>query len=390
MKRLAVWLLFVVMILASCGVIKVKKPPQRFPTGPLKEFTFEAGNPGEEPAGWKVETFSQPGPPDANANPTAKLALTDAEKNSGDMSAVLRRSDKGIPASARICGHSPFPGQPLRVSAFLKTGEKASASLMVGVTGQTASPLQHVFTPAPKWTEIDIVIVPDTPHPAKGILELCISFSGSGEAVWIDDVTITKAELPASPGPQVQPVLLENLDMERFDRRGNLDIWAGATNAHDFSRREKGELPPGYQLRADRTTKRSGSASLLLTATDIGDNPSRNRVEYCMDPAALLGKTVRVAGWMETDVGEGGGATFGIAGSAMTPEEMKSIPSEELMNRPLEMFYSTVSVFSSIDWTRFEQIGFVASSTKELCLTVGLGQVGSVWLDDVTVEVIEL
>ncbi len=391
MRTRAIALILVTTFLSACGAVKVVKDPEPAPTGPLKTLKFEGGSKGDQVAGWEVVTYGGPeGPSVEGQTPRFKLEYTDSEKRSGEMSALLRPLGKekfpvGTFTDARFCGDAPFPGIATRVSAFIK-GDRGGivrfwvseyASESTGGEDSSGASLQRR---GGDWNKHEVVSLP-TPGQGTtpGRMCLLLGVEGSNRA-WIDDVTFTKLDLATIPAERAQPVPLENLDME-VSQRGTLRNWA--LNA------SLGEPSEGFELVADTSTKRSGRSSLRLTTDVPQQQPPGESADYCFDPNPVLGKTLRIAGWIRADVADREGAMFGVSAFPFSAAEIPTLKPEVVLDRG-DSYSTHVFIRSAVDWTRYEVIAFVPPSTINLCIDIRLDQVGSVWADDLTVEVIDL
>ncbi|HVE76225.1 MAG TPA: hypothetical protein VND22_05610, partial [Actinomycetota bacterium] len=314
---------------------------------------------------------------------------TEDEKRSGKMSALLRPVTKekfpvGTFTDAEFCGDAPFPGFATRVTAFIKGDAGGIVRFWVsenlsGATGDQDSSLGSLQRRGGNWNKHEVVSVPP-PGQGAGKQRMCVllGVEGSNRA-WIDDVTFTKLDLQTIPAGQ--PLALENLDMET-SQRGTLKNWA--LNAGLAS-------PPkeGFELIADSKTKRSGRSSLRLTTDVPLQQPPGDSADYCLDVNPVLGETLRIAGWIKTDVAEGAGGVFGISAFPFTAAEVPTITPEVVLERG-DSYATHVFIRNAPDWSQYEVITFVPKSTVNLCIEIRLDQVGSVWADDLTVEVIDL
>ena len=389
MKRRTAACLIGLLLLSGCGVFKVVKEPEPAPTGPLKTLKFEGGNEGDEPAGWEVRTYSPDQPSVEGEAPKFKMEYTEDEKRSGKMSALLRPIGKEkLPSEnftdARFCGDAPFPGFATRVSAFIKGDRGGIVRFWVSeysnAEGQDNA-LASLQRRGGNWNEHEVVSVPP-PGSGTGTRRMCLllGVSGSNRA-WIDDVTFTKLDLAALPGEKAQPVPLDNLDME-VSQRGTLANWS--LNAGLGTPTKE-----GFELSADTKTKRSGRASLRLS-TDIPlQQPPGDSADYCFDANPVLGKTLRIGGWIKTDVADMESGLLGVSAFPFTAAEIPTIKPEVVLERG-DSYSTNVFIRSAADWTRYEVIAFVPKSTVNLCIEVRLDQVGSVWADDLSVEVVQL
>ncbi len=387
MKRGAVAGLIALLLLSGCDAVKVVKEEPAH-TGTLKSLKFEGGNEGDAPAGWEVTTQT-PGEESESRAPKFKMEYTESEKHSGKMSALLRPIGKeklgpNTYTDARICGDPPFPGSATRVSAFIKGDRTGLVALTAGLSTAIEIPESNLQKRGGGWTKYEVVVVasppPPTPVPFREKMCIWLNVSGSTRA-WIDDVTFTKLDLASIPAEKIQSVPLENLDMEKFDRGGTLSNWTLLS----------AEVPRGFELRADRAVKRSGRASLLLTTDEPLETPVGDRADYCMDPAPLLGRTLRVSGWLRADlVGEGTTSNdFSVKAHGVTLEEAPTTTPEQLLASG-DFTSADVSVKQPIDWTQYQLISSVPTTAKTLCISFRLDQMGSLWADDLSVEVIDL
>ncbi|HVE76224.1 MAG TPA: hypothetical protein VND22_05605 [Actinomycetota bacterium] len=406
MRTRAIALMLVTLFLASCGAFKVVKPPDPAPSGPLKGVRFEGGKPGDKPAGWLVisHTEGQDGglavgssprfdPTEEEPKPDHKLELTDSDKHSGEMSAVLgpigkKKLPKERFGNARICGDPPFGGSAFRVSAFLKADSADIATSMFVTLTEPESDLrtQRVSKTAGKWTKFEAIILPGgtagQPAASPGRRpEVCVNFgvARSGR-LWIDDIAFAKIDLAALPPEKVQAVALDNLDMERFERSGAIPGW----------NLRPSELPARSVMRSDTKIKRSGAASLRFSAEQVGETKFGDNVYYVADPAPFLGKTIRVGAWIRAELGEGGYIAFSVFAGLSTLEELMAMTPEQIMAQ--ESSNSDVHFGNSgaaFDWVRHEQTLFVPRSTRSLAIQFRLDPVGEIWVDDLTVEVID-
>ncbi len=378
------------LFLSGCGAFKVVKEPEPAPTGPLKTLKFESGNEGDEVAGWTVRNYTSDQPAVEGDTAKSKIEYTESEKRSGKMSALLRPIGKEkLPSEtftdARFCGDAPFPGFATRVSAFIKGDPGGIVRFWVSESSDESSggqdnALASLQRRGGNWNKHEVVSVPP-PGQGTGARHMCLllGVAGSNRA-WIDDVTFTKLDVATIPPGQ--PLALENLDME-VSQRGTLANWTLTPKIGS------GQPAEGFELSADTKTKRSGRASLRLTTDVPLAQPPGDSADYCFDPNPVLGRTLRVAGWVRTDVADREGGLFGVSAFPFTPAEIPTLKPEVVLERG-DSYSSHVFIRSAADWTRYEVIAFVPKSTVNLCIDVRLDQVGSVWADDVTVEVIDL
>ncbi len=397
MRTRTIALILVAIFLSGCGPLKVVKPPEPAPSGPMKTMKFESGNEGDAPAGWKIGTAY--GAPDARViegeAPKFKMEYTEDEKRSGKMSAVLRPIGKDkLPVdnitTASFCGDSPFHGAAMRVSAYIKADPGGAVLFGANLSGEPAGRGSVLQKRGGGWTKFEVMnlLPPPPPTPAVGgatrhLMCVNLGVSGSNRA-WIDDVTFTKLDLAGVPQEKIQAVQLENLDMEKFDRAGTLSGWFLNSAVRPD------EVPEGFQLSADRKVKRSGAASLHLTTDEPLDMPPGDVATQCTDAAPLLGKTLRVAGWMKSDLGEGRFSAGLIAVAfAVAPEEISTLTMLERLTRG-DLVSANVNVYEPTDWTQHQVMFSVPKTAKSVCMSIQLDQIGSVWADDLTVEVIEL
>lgn len=387
MKRPAVAWLIALTLLSSCDAVKVVKEEPAH-TGTLKSLKFEGGNEGDAPPGWEVTTQT-PGEESESQAPKFKMEYTESDKHSGKMSALLRPIGKeklgpNTYTDARFCGDPPFPGSATRVSAFIKGDRTGLVTLTAGLSTASVIPESNLSKRGGDWTKFEVVVVPPPPPPTPVPFseKMCITLGiiGSNRA-WIDDVTFAKLDFAGIPQEKIHAVPLENLDMEKFDRAGTLSNWTLGS----------AEVPGGFELRADRAVKKSGRASLLLTTDEPLETPVGGRADYCMDPAPLLGRTLRVSGWLraDLDIESTTSNDFSVKAHGVTREEAPTITPEQLLASG-DFSSADVSVKQPIDWTQYQLISSVPKTAKTLCVSFRLDQIGSLWADDLTVEVIDV
>ncbi|HVE76223.1 MAG TPA: hypothetical protein VND22_05600 [Actinomycetota bacterium] len=380
MKTRLIALIMAAVFLSSCGAFKVVKNPEPAPTQMPGALRFEGGNEGDAPAGWRVISHSETG---SESDPKHKLELTESQKRGGEMSLHLKplgKAEEGVRSNAQFCAHSPFAGSAIRVSAYVRGDRGTGVFFFVGYSAEASNPTNNITVGADQWTKVDAVNSGGPRPSALGVLELCIMFgAAAGKNVWIDEITFTKVDLGALAPEKIQPVPLENMDMEQFDRQGRLAIW---TRSDELS----GEPAPGFEMRADKKTKRSGAASLLVMAPEPTERP--HNASYCFDSEPYQGKILRVAGWLKADVAEQSRAVLGVSAYSLTLQEALALPANQ-QGGSGRSDSSDTHFLRPIDWTKVDQVLVVPKGTKNLCITISIGH-GSLWADDFNVDVIQL
>ena len=136
-----------------------------------------------------------------------------------------------------------------------------------------------------------------------------------------------------------------------------------------------GSAPSSYQAGFDSTTTCNGEASLRLASSTASPNDfgemGRDRA-----PASWLGHRVRLSGWVRTS------AVTGWAGLWMRVDSAQStgIAFDNMQCR---------AITGTTDWTRYEVVLDVATNATNVAYGVLLAGQGSVWLDDVSLDVVD-
>jgi len=375
-------LLLTLPLLASCGVVKVVNVKSSVdPNTPVRNFTFEQGRAGDEPSGWKVTTN---GPDGRGGFPSDvplrhRLELTDKVRRSGKQSAHLRPIDNNLGekqnGGVQFCGKSPYPGSALIVTVFLRGSPRVSFQADLG----NRSIISGL---AREWSKFEAVVLPaDEGH-------LCLIFftlSGKG-SLWIDDLTVKKLDLSSiSPG-KVRPLPLDNLDMEKAGRGGRLASWELVPWTQDPNKAGK------FEMISDASVKHSGSRSLRISTeakpdTSVGGSGAI----HCSDATAIRGSLVRAYGWIRTDTAESyPRSTFGLQSMPITIEEALALRASGRPIPALNISSGYKDLPARADWTRYEVFARVPQDSILLCLSVALMDVGTIWADDISVEILEL
>jgi len=169
--------------------------------------------------------------------------------------------------------------------------------------------------------------------------------------------TETPAKFIESPPAMRTPLLLVNADFE-----AGLDRWT--TSASDAR---------AYEFAVDTAVFHSGKQSIRIRSV-AGERDGS--VYQVMPIAALRGTTVELSGWLKTENATGGGAalTLRVFGAD---------------NRLLEynlMHHGPVK--GTTDWTRYSIPVKVSKNATDLEIGVTLNNKGTVWLDDLELNVI--
>lgn len=322
---------------------------------------FEAAL-GEGVSGWHVEGI-------AREDYEARRDVT--EKHGGAASAMLvnrvpEPSGQGV--LLQDVRADDFAGTRVRVTAWVKGKDLERGGRFWALTyGPDSGPLSPGLTRAGcsfegtfAWRKCEGVL--DVPQGAS-ILDLGLALEGKGTA-WIDDVTITPVGLDV-PLTEVdrRARAIENGDAEEPGPTPKAWFLSGGARAH-------------YEAVVDREERHGGRQSARLSPR-VKDPRGYGTMMQAFAVSAYRGKRLRMNAWVkgrEIDArgdmwlrvqasdspGDGGGLGGGMCGLSGT-----------------------------FDWKPCTIVFDVPERGDELQLGVGLAGHGTIWLDDMTIEVVD-
>jgi hypothetical protein len=147
-----------------------------------------------------------------------------------------------------------------------------------------------------------------------------------------------------------------------------------------------GRTPAKYQATTDASVSCSGTSSVSLrstspatSATDFGTVMTDDSATRAV-PADLLGKRVRLSGYVKADSVSGWAGLWMRVDGAQHGTVAPTLAFDNMQKRP---------IVGSTGWARYEVVLDVAPNAKNLALGILLSEGGQVWLDGVNLEVVD-
>jgi len=136
-----------------------------------------------------------------------------------------------------------------------------------------------------------------------------------------------------------------------------------------------GSEPGSYEIGVDKMTRHGGGASGLIKSK-VSTTSGFGTIMQTFKPLKLGGKRVRLSGWIKADkVGDWAGMWMRVDGSSKQPTAF-----DNMGNRPIK---------GTKDWARYEIVLDVDSAAAAVAFGVLLTGTGTVWLDDLKVEIVD-
>lgn len=128
----------------------------------------------------------------------------------------------------------------------------------------------------------------------------------------------------------------------------------------------------GYAITVESGVKRSGNASVSIRLTCAG-NDEFGAIAQEISAEDYLGKRVRLSGWLKTDSAEHAGLWMRVDG------KNRLLGFDNMMNRPVK---------GTTDWRPYQVTLDVPPEAVNVVFGVLIGGEGTVWADDLTVEIV--
>ena len=223
------------------------------------------------------------------------------------------------------------------------------------------------------WTRCEIVLdVPQSTHR----LAFGMILSGGG-AGWCDDLELAEAgpsALCSVDTSMADPPLAESTGKANLDFEGGAD-----TEGRPAGWRGGGR---GFTPSVDTKVFHAGKASARVSATElVAAHPQAGTgVVRALPADPYRGKRVRVTGWLRTEklsLEPEAGAALALVVAG--PGKFEVLAMDDMEGRHLH---------GDCDWTNCAIVLDVADAAKSLVLAIGLQGPGSVWVDDIRIEVV--
>jgi hypothetical protein len=149
--------------------------------------------------------------------------------------------------------------------------------------------------------------------------------------------------------------------------RGDPEGWTGIQHAGPLS----------YSFKLDREVRHDGTASLRID--NVGPEPF-GAIFQQFPAGALRGRTLKLSAWLRTRDASG---SYTGGGAVLTLQAMQGgapIAHNHMASAPIK---------GTTDWARHEIILVIPATTDQIEVGAMLHGPGTLWIDDVTLEVVE-